>query len=100
MAENDAGSLFYTTAAQSDRELVAQLFVDFQKSKVVAKEHRVNEEDCRLKVEATSEECHLKAEEHTQHMELIVMLHEGKLSREMYEQMKILCFIFILFFFV
>ncbi len=45
------------------------------------KEHRV-------KVEAAAEDRHLKAEEHAQHMKLLEMLRDGKISREMYEGMK------------
>ncbi len=38
--------------------------------------------------EAEAEEHHLKAKERAQHMKLLEMLHEGKISWDMYEVMK------------
>jgi hypothetical protein len=53
---------------------------DFQKSEAA-------DERC-MRKEAKQEEARLKAEELTQHMKLLEMLHEGKLSKEIYELMK------------
>ncbi len=69
-------------------ELVVKLFADFQKSEITSEEHGVKEEEHCLKVEAAAEERHLKAEEHAQHIKLLEMLHEGKISQEMYQAMK------------
>jgi hypothetical protein len=44
--------------------------------------------ECHLKAEAAAEEHRLKSEEHTQHMKLLEMLHEGKISQDLYEAMK------------
>jgi hypothetical protein len=61
-------------------DMMAKMMVEFQKSDAAAKEHRV-------KVEAAAEDRHLKVEERAQHMKLLEMLHDGKISREMYEGM-------------
>jgi hypothetical protein len=90
MAGNDCGTLFYAAMAKPDpsMELVAKFFSDYQKSEIESEEHRVKEEECRLKMEAAAEERRLKAEERTQQMKLLEMLHEGKISRDLYEAMK------------
>jgi hypothetical protein len=90
MAGSDAGSLFYAAMAQPDpsMELVAKLFADYQKSEIAFEERRGKEEERRLKVEAAAEERRLKAEERAQHMKLLEMLHEGKISQDLYEAMK------------
>jgi hypothetical protein len=50
--------------------------------------------------QAAAEEHCLKAEECAQHMKLLEMLHEGKISRDMYEAMKLLGLYFFCPFFV
>jgi hypothetical protein len=50
-----------------------------------------------MQKEAEAEEHRMKAEERTQHMKLLEMLHEGKISRDVYEAIKTLGFLFILF---
>jgi hypothetical protein len=83
MAGNDAGTLFYAAMAKPDplMDLVAKIFADYQRSEAAA-------EECRMQKEVETEEHRLKAEECAQHMKLLEMLHEGKISRDIYEAMK------------
>ncbi len=83
MAGNDAGTLFYAAMAKPDpsMDLVAKIFADNQRSKAATEEHQMQKE-------AEAEERRLKAEECAQHMKLLEMLHEGKISQDLYEAMK------------
>ncbi len=83
MAGTNAGTLFYAAMAKPDpsMDLVAKMFAEYKRSEAAA------EERCMQK-EAEAEERHLKAKEHAQHMRLLEMLHEGKISQDMYEAMK------------
>jgi hypothetical protein len=78
MAGNDAGSLFYAMAKPDpSMDLVAKMFAEYQRSEVAAEEHRMQKE-------AEAEDHRLKAEECAQHIKLLEMLHEGKISQDMY----------------
>ncbi len=83
MAGNDAGTLFYAAMAKPDpsMDLVAKMFAEYQRNEVAAEERRIQRD-------AEAEERRLKAEERAQHMKLLEMLHEGKISRDLYEAMK------------
>jgi hypothetical protein len=83
MAGNDAGTLFYAAMVKPDlsMDLMAKMFAEYQRSEAAAEERRMQKE-------AEAEERHLKAEEHTQHRKLLEMLHDGKISRDIYEAMK------------
>jgi hypothetical protein len=83
MAGNDAGTLFYAAMAKPDpsMDLVAEMFAEYQRSEAAAEERRMQKE-------AKVKERHLKAEERAQHIKLLEMLHEGKISQDMYEAMK------------
>jgi hypothetical protein len=52
-------------------------------TKRVRLQHRVKVEEHRLKEQVAAEEHRFKAKEPTQHMKLLDMLHEGKISRDM-----------------
>ncbi len=96
-----AGTLLYSAMGQKDptMDMFSSLLVEFQRSEAAAEEHREkNEAAAELrcwKAEATAEqlrkeeaERRLKAEERAQHMKLLEMLHDGKISKEMYQVMK------------
>jgi hypothetical protein len=101
LAGIDAGTLLYSAMGQKDPtvEMFSSLLVEFQRSEAAAEERREKNEAAaelrRWKAEAAAEEHRkeeadwkLKAEEHAQHMKLLEMLHDGKISKEMYELMK------------
>jgi Asp-tRNA(Asn)/Glu-tRNA(Gln) amidotransferase B subunit len=80
-------------------DMFSLLLVEFQRSEAAAEERREKNEAAaelrRWKAEADAEqlrkeeaEHRLKAEERAQHIKLLEMLHEGKISKEMYEVMK------------
>jgi hypothetical protein len=80
-------------------DMFSSLLVEFQWSEAAAEErHEKNEAAAELrrwKAEAAVEELckeeadrKMRLEEHTQHMKLLEMLHDGKISKEMYEVMK------------
>ncbi len=101
LAGVDAGTLLYSAMGQKDPtvEMFSSLMVEFQRSEALAEERREKNEAAaelrRWKAEADAEERRkeeadwkLKAEERAQHMKLLEMLHDGKISKEMYELMK------------
>ncbi len=80
-------------------DMFSSLLVEFQQSEAAAEERREkNEAAAELrcwKAEAAAEELHkeeadrkMKLEKCAQHMKLLEMLHDGKISKEMYEVMK------------
>ena len=83
MAGNNTGTLFYAAMAKPDpsMDLIAKIFSDYQRSEAATEERRMQKE-------AEAEEHRLKAEERAQHMKLLEMLHEGKISQDLYEAMK------------
>jgi hypothetical protein len=76
------------TKSDLTMDFVAKMLAEYEKSEVAAEEHHVKEEECCLKEQAAAKERCLKAKERAQHMELLEMLHEGKISQDMYEAMK------------
>ena len=77
----------------------SSLLVEMQRVEAAAGEHREKNEAaadlCHWKVEAAAEQFwkeeadhKLKAEERAQHMKLLEMIHDGKISKEMYKVMK------------
>jgi hypothetical protein len=68
--------------------LDGKIFADYLKTEVATEEHHMKEEEHHLKEQAAAEEHRLKAKEHAQHMKLLEMLHEGKISQDLYEAMK------------
>jgi hypothetical protein len=69
-------------------DVVAKMFAGYQKSEVAAEKHCMKEEECHLKEQAATKERCLNAEECTQHIKLLEMLHQGKISQGMYEAME------------
>ena len=80
-------------------EMFSSLLVEFQRSEAAAEEccekNEAAAELRRWKAEAAAEELRkeeadrkMKAEEHAQHIKLLEMLHDGKISKEIYKMMK------------
>jgi hypothetical protein len=101
LAGVDARTLLYSAMGQKDPtvDMFSFLLVEFQRSEAAAEERRKkNEAAAELrhwKAEAAAEELRkeeadrkMKLEEHAQHMKLLEMLHDGKISKEKYEVMK------------
>ncbi len=90
LAGVDAGTLLYSAMGQKDStvDMFSSLLVEMQRLEAAAEERHWNSEVAAEQLRKEEAHFKLQAEERAQHMKLLEMLHDGKISKELYDVMK------------
>jgi hypothetical protein len=90
LAGVDAGTLLYSAMGQNDStvDMFSSLLVEMQRSEAAAEERHWKAEVAAEQLRKEEAHHKLQAEERAQHMKLLEMLHDGKISKELYDVMK------------
>jgi hypothetical protein len=90
LSGGDIGTVLYSALHADDPyvQSLCNILADCQWLEVVAEECQQLAEQATMMEQNKLAECQVQAEEQTQHLELLEMLHDGKISEEMYQHME------------